>query len=266
MTVFSTLRNAALCVFAMAWLSGCVTVTESRFSAKASPDKAVENYTQLGVGYLQRGRPDWARQRLTKALEIDPNNAPANDAMGLVWQSEGEDDLAEEYFRKALANDSEFTQARHHLGRLFMQQGRFDDAGNYLQRAVDDRYYDNRVSAFNDLALNTFRGGDRAGAIDVYMRALRLAPYNVNALVNVSTLLFEEQRFEESQRYFDRFDRLVQRDQTDHTAHSLWLGVKLATISQQTQRAATFASDLKARFAQSQEYRLYQESLQGAGS
>jgi len=245
-------------------LASCVTVTESRFTKKASPEKAVENYTQLGLGYLQKGRPDLARQRLQKALKIDESYAPANDAMGLVWQSEGEDDLAEEYFRKALSQDADYSLARHQLGRLFSQNKRYDDAETELRAAVGDRYYDNRAAASNDLAMNYYRQTKNAQAIDAYLQTLRIAPYNGEALVNVSTLLFEAQRYEEAAKYFERFDRLVQREQGQHTAHSLWLGIKLATITQNTRRAIDLASELKRRFPESTEYRLYQDSLSGA--
>ncbi|MEC8443075.1 MAG: hypothetical protein VXZ05_02615, partial [Pseudomonadota bacterium] len=124
-----------------------------------------------------------------------------------------------------------------------------------------DRYYNNRVGAYNDLALNFYRMDNANAAIEAYGQSLRLAPYNVDALVNVSTLLFEAQRYEESLKYFDRFDRLVERDQTEHTAHSLWLGIKLLTIYQQTQRTIALAGELKQRYPNSNEYRLYQESL-----
>src|SRR5690554_7102437 len=60
-------------------LVACVTVTESRITKKASPEKAVENYTELGLGYLERNRPDLARKRIEKALSIDSKYAPAND-------------------------------------------------------------------------------------------------------------------------------------------------------------------------------------------
>lgn len=245
-------------------LASCVTVTESRLTKKKSPEKAVENYTQLGLGYLQKGRPDWARQRLQKALAINPDHAPANDAMGLVWQTEGEMDLAEEYFQKALSNDSSFTLARHHLGRLHSQQKRYDEAEDSLQDAANDRYYNNRASAYNDLALNYYRQGSMEQAIDSYAQTLRLAPYNVDALVNISTLLFEAQRYDESLKYYDRFERLVQREQTRQTAHSLWLGIKLVTLQQNTQRAIMLATELKRNFPESVEYRLYQDSLSGA--
>ena len=247
-------------------LQACVTVEESRFSKKASPEKAVENYTQLGLGYLQKGRPDWARDRLQRALEIDPNDPQANDAMGLVWQTEGELDLAEDSFKKALREDPKFTLARHHLGRLYARMKRYKEARDLLSEVANDRYYNNRVGAYNDMALNFFRMGNSQGAIEAYTQSLRLAPYNVDALVNISTLLFEAQRYDESLKYFDRFDRLVERDQTEHTAHSLWLGIKLLTIHQQTSRGVVLAAQLKQRFPDSEEYRMYQESLNGAQS
>ena len=149
-------------------LTGCVTVTESRFTAKASPEQSVENYTQLGMGYLQRGRVDWARERLQRALKIDEDYAPANDAMGLVWQSESEFDLAEEYFLKAIKSDDEFTLAKHHLGRLSAQLNRREEAERYLKLATENRFYDKRPSAFNDLALNYFRAGNPPAAIASY--------------------------------------------------------------------------------------------------
>lgn len=260
----SLLRLLTLTLVVVTSLSGCVTVTQDRFAEKASPEKSVDNYTQLGLGYLQKGRPDWARDRLQKALEIDPDNAAANDAMGLVWQTEGELDLAEESFDKALKSDSGFTQARHHLGRLYMQTGDFAKAEKLLKKTANDRYYNARVQAYSDLGMTHYRLGNPALAIDAYKESLRLAPYNVDALVNASTLLFEQQQYEESQKYFDRFDRLALKDQTDHSAHSLWLGIQLANINQNTSTAARLATELKKNFPQSHEYRLYQASLAGA--
>ena len=244
-------------------LASCVTVTESRLTKKKSPEKAVENYTQLGLGYLNRNRPDLARKRLQKALSIDDSYAPANDAMGLLWQTESEFDLAEEFFKKALREDSSYVLARHHLGRLYTQLKRYDDAEDELRKVAENPYYEGRASASNDRATNYYLQGKTQETIQTYGQTLRIAPYNTEALMNVSNLLFDAQRFDESQKYFDRFDRMVARDQTQHTSHSLWLGIKLANIQGQASRAAGYASDLKQNFPQSREYKLYIQSLSG---
>ena len=90
-------------------LSACVTTVESRLTRKADPEKAVDNYTQLGLGYIQQGRFDRARARINRALEINPKYAPANNAMALLLQSEREPELAEEYFLKSIDLDSDFS-------------------------------------------------------------------------------------------------------------------------------------------------------------
>lgn len=244
-------------------LTACVTTTESSFTKKASPERSVENYTNLGLGYLQQGRPDIARQRLRRALEINERSAPANDAMGLVWQAEGEPDLAVEYHQRALRSDRRYTPAHHHLGRAYGQLGQFNLAERHLLQASGDRYYDRRVDAYNELAMVYYRQEQETNAVDAYLEAIRLAPFNVEALVNVSTLLFEIQQYAESQRYFDRFDRLSERQQTQHNAHSLWLGIKLAAIAQDTQRSIRLGTQLKQAFSDTEEYRLYQQSLTG---
>lgn len=257
----SRLAFRTLTLIAALLLSACVTVVETPFNKKASAEKAVENYTQLGLGYLRQGRNDLARQRLRKALSIDDDYAPANDAMGLLWQSEGEAELAEEAFSKAISLDGDFTLAKHHLGRLYLQTSRFEEAQEVLSEAATDPYYENRANAYADLAMSYYRSGGTEQAIQSYREALRITPYNVDALVNISTLLFEAQQYAESQKYFDRFERLVSREQTRHSAHSLWLGIKLATISQDTRHTVELATQLKQHFPDSREYKLYQQSL-----
>ena len=244
-------------------LASCVTVTESRLTQKKSPERAVENYTRLGLEYLKTGHSEMARHRLQRALTINEKDAAANDAMGQVWQYEQEYDLAEEYYKKALKYDGKFTEARHHLGLLYFQQQDYKKSEKLLRQVLDDRYYDNRAKAYSDLAMVRYRVGDEQQAIEYYQQTLRLAPSNAQTLVNISTLTFEAQEYVQSGRYFQRFLRLVQQQQVQHTAHSLWLGIKLANVQQDSSAAAGYAAELKLKFANSAEYKEYLTSLSG---
>lgn len=242
-------------------LSGCVTVTESRYTNKKSPEKSLENYTQLGLGYLKQGRPGWARQRLQKALQIDDNYPPANHAMGLVWQYEGEFALAEQHLVKALKYDKNFTMAKHHLGRLHAQQGKYQEAEQFFRQATSDRFYEQRPSAFNDRALNAFRVGNIAAATENYTEALRISPYNVDALINSSMVLLAQQELLPAFGYYERFLRLVDRRQTLHTAHSLWLGIRLADSLDKAVLREQLAAELQQSFSMSAEYQKYLSTL-----
>lgn len=241
--------------------SACVTTVESRLTRKADPAKAVDNYTQLGLGYIGQGRYDTARQRLNRALEIDADYAPANNAMALLLQSEHEPEAAEEYFQKSLDLDSDFSQGQYNYGMFLMQQQRYDEACQHLNNAAKDVEYPQRGKASQDLGLCYYRNDQIELAIATYERALNGQRFNSPVLVNLSTLLFEAGRYQEAAAYFDRFLRMVARKQTQHSANSLWLGIKIARQLGRKQQLIIHAKQLTQEFSQSEEYKLYKASL-----
>lgn len=239
-------------------LSACVTTVESRLTRKADPEKAVDNYTKLGLGYIQQGRFDRARARLNRALEIDSEYPPANTAMGLLLQSEREPELAEEYFLKSIDYDQDYSRGHYHYGMFLMRGDRFDEACEYLNTAAQDVEYQQRGMAFQNLGLCYYRAGKIDLAITTYERMLKVQRFNAPVLVNLSTLLYEKARYDEAQKYFNRFTRLVDRQKSQHSANSLWLGIRLARVNKNSSEEAKLAQVLKANFADSEEYKRYQ--------
>lgn len=242
-------------------LSACVTTIESRLTRKADPVKAVDNYTQLGLGYIQQGRYDRARARLNRALEIDPDYAPANNAMALLLQSEREPELAEKYFLKSIDLDDDFSQGQFNYGMFLMQHNRYGEACQYLKQAADDVEYQQRAKASQNLGLCYYRDGQVDLAITTYERMLKASRFNAPVLVNLATLLFEKNRFDEAQHYYDRFAQIVERKQNQQSANSLWLGIKLGRINQDGKAVKKYAAQLKSEFSESSEYQLYRETL-----
>lgn len=243
------------------FLSACVTTVESQLTRKADPKKAVENYTKLGLGYIGQKRYDTARIRLNRALEINPDYAPANNAMALLLQSEHEPELAEDYFKKSIDLDSDFSQGQYNYGMFLMQHQRYNEACKHLKKAAKDVEYQQRGKAFQDLGLCYYRDNKIDLAISTYERALNTQRFNAAILVNLSTLLFEEGRYPEASAYFDRFLRIVNRKQIQHSANSLWLGIKISRQLERKEQEKSHIKQLKNEFSQSKEYKLYKESL-----
>lgn len=241
-------------------LSACVTTVESRLTRKADPQKAVDNYTQLGLGYIQQGRYDRARARLNRALEIDADYAPANNAMALLLQSEREPELAEEYFLKSIDLDSGFSQGQYHYGMFLMREERYEKACLHLNNAAQDVEYQQRGKAYQQLGLCYYRDGKIDLAISTYERMLKVQRFNAPVLVNLSTLLYEKGRYDDAQQYYNRFTRLVERKKSQHSANSLWLGVRLARVNQNKAQEKKLAEELKAKFSDSEEYKRYKAS------
>ena len=242
-------------------LSACVTTVESRLTRKADPVKAVENYTQLGLGYIQQGKFDTARARLNRALEINSDYAPANNAMALLLQSEHEPEIAEEYFLKGIRLDNDFSQGQYNYGMFLMQHQRYGEACQYLNTAARDVEYTQRGKASQNLGLCYYHQGKIDLAISTYERTLKSQRFNAPILVNLSTLLFEAARYDESTVYCERFLRMVEREQSKHSANSLWLGIKLAQHFENQDQVKQLAGKLKQDFPKSKEYQLYKASI-----
>jgi type IV pilus assembly protein PilF len=243
------------------FLSACVTTIDSRLTRKADPVKAVENYTQLGLGYIQQGKFDTARARLNRALEINSDYAPANNAMALLLQSEQEPEAAEEYFKKSINLDDDFSQGQFNYGMFLMQHQRYGEACKHLDNAARDVEYKQRGKASQNLGLCYYREGKIELAISTYERTLKSQRFNAPILVNLSTLLFEVKRYDDSTAYYGRFLRMVERDQSKHSSNSLWLGIKLAQHFENQDQVKQLASKLKQDFPKSKEYQLYKASI-----
>lgn len=242
-------------------LSGCVTTIESRLTQKADPEKAVYNYTQLGLGYIKQGRFDRARLRINRALEIDEDYAPANNAMALLLQSEHEPELAERYFLKSIDLDKGFSQSHYNYGMFLMQNKRYKEASKHLKIASEDVDYQQRSQAAQSLGLSYYLSRDVYSAITTYKKILKQQRFNAPVLVNLSTILFERGRHTEAQEYYDRFIRLVARNKSEHTANSLWLGIILGRVHKNYEHVEKFAHELKTSFPDSTEYERYLNTL-----
>ncbi len=243
------------------FLSACVTTSDSRLSRKADPVKAVENYTKLGLGYIGQGKLDIARARINRALEINADYAPANNAMALLLQSESEPELAEEYFLISIDLDNDFSQGQYNYGMFLMQHRRYSEACQYLKKAARDVEYQQRGKAAQNLGLCYYHNDQMDLAISTYERTLKSQRYNAPILVNLTTLLIEAERQEEAMGYYDRFLRIVERGQNKQSPNSLWLGIKLAKYFENQDQEKQLVSQLKQEFPKSKEYKLYKASL-----
>jgi type IV pilus assembly protein PilF len=197
-----------------------------------------------------------------RAIEIDADYAPAYNAMALIFQAEQEFELAEDYFRKALAADKTSAMIHNNYGAFLFARQRYSEACNQLQQATMDPFYAQRAQAFENLGRCYLLIDSPNEAKEAFRRSLAINGNRPIALVELSALLFEEGDIASSARLFERFRELVEQKRAEHTARSLWQGIKLARAERNVSRAATYALLLKNMYPQSQEYRLYEETAQ----
>jgi len=243
-------------------MAGCASQQTGSGNAASSPQEALEAYTSLGLQYLQAGNTVNAKMSVQRAIEIDSGYAPAYNAMALIFQAEQEFVLAEEYFRKALESDKSSAMIHNNYGAFLFARQRYQEACRELSQATTDPFYPQRAQALENLGRCYLLVDSTAEAQEAFRRSLAINGNRPLALVELSGLLLDRGDIAGSNRLFERFRELVEQKRTEHTAKSLWLGIRLARAERNVSRAATYALLLKNLYPKSQEYRLYEETAQ----
>ncbi|AZZ93317.1 type IV pilus biogenesis/stability protein PilW [Hahella sp. KA22] len=250
-----TIKTVVLAVVLGGVLAGCVTTVTGPYTNKASEDKAVQQYVQLGLAYYQQGDLDSALQKLQRALEIKPDNAEAQAALGLVYQRQKEPLLAEKQFKSALRSDPGFTRGRTYYAAYLYDQGRYKEAAEQLDKASEDVNYESRAQVFSNIGLIRLRLGETEQAIKAYEKSLTLKRGQPNVVLALASLYFGKGELSKANRMYAVHWETVRRGGASHTPASLALGIKIAREKKDLNEEASLMLLLKNMFPNSAEYK-----------
>lgn len=246
-----SLRLALLCVISL--LSGCVTTGNvDPLSTSKGREQATQAYVDLGVGYIQQGQSERAKVPLKKALELDSGNADANAALALVFQSELEPKLADDYYRKALSARPKDARILNNYGSFLYEQKRYKEAYERFEQAIEDNLYTGRARVYENLGMTALALGDHESAREHFTKTLRLDRQLPRALLEMAELSYEDRQYVPARDYYERFSQV-----SEQNARSLLLGVRLAKIYEDRDKAASYALQLKRLYPGTPEYQQY---------
>ncbi len=256
-SVIGIKRNklVALCTLALlsVLVSACITTTESVFTEKASPEKALERRVELARQYIGEGNWPDAKRNLRLANDIDSRNPEVHEAFALVYQSTGEYELAEESFKKAIKLDPKMSRARNNYAAFLFGRGRYEDAEKQLDYVVKDALYSARPSAFVNLGLCRVQLFDPQGAEEAFVRALAMDRTNRIALLEVAQIRFDAGDFKTAGTYYDTYKRVARQQ----SARGLWLGVRLAQATADRDAEGSYVLALRNIYPDSAEFQAY---------
>nr|WP_246480933.1 type IV pilus biogenesis/stability protein PilW [Motiliproteus sediminis] len=247
-------------LFTVVALAGCATTeVDSRYTTKAVAER-VEAWNNVARCYIQNGSYEQAKRPLQRALEINPQSGESLALMAFVFQRQQESDIADQYYRQALESEPDNATVNNNYGIFLMLQQRFDEACGYLALAAAEPLYAQRSQSLENLASCYRAAGDAKRSEATYRQVLGLNPNSAVALIELADLAYVRGDTAESWELFNRHGSLVRNRVAEHTAKSLWLGVRLARASEDPSMAATYALLLKSSYPDSAEYRQYKES------
>jgi Flp pilus assembly protein TadD len=120
-------------------------------------------------------------------IERHPANAGLHDDVGLLYLEIGRPDEAVTHFQKSLALKGQSAPAHYNLGTALSVAGRLDQAMEQYRQAIqiDPKY----ANAYNNLGGVLLAQGKREEALREYRQVVRLEPQSASGLSSVSWVL-----------------------------------------------------------------------------
>lgn len=240
-TVFINCAVVALTLFT---LQACTGTGLSRQKAK---DASVYN-AELGANYLRRGQLEDAREKLTKALSQDKQNAKAHVYYAQLQHRIGESNEAVSHFNQAISLEPEEPGHRNSYGVFLCQIEEYSAAEKQFREAADNPYYETPEFALDNAGLCMLDAENLEKAETWLREALRVNPQFANSYLHMADLMHRRQRMTVADAYYQRFENYG----TD-TAESLYLGMKINRDMSRPATAERYAQKLLSDFPGSQE-------------
>ncbi|WML90997.1 type IV pilus biogenesis/stability protein PilW [Thiothrix lacustris] len=218
----------------------------SNNSASSESDKAGSYYTQLGVGYLQKGRMDLASMNLEKALTQEPNSAPANHYYALLQERLGADDKAGKHFQKALRVTPKDSSLLNNYGSYLCRTGQYAAAERAFLESLKDPLYKTPEFAYTNAGICIKKAGNPTQAETYFRKALEKNNRFSEALYQLARLHYEKGESAKAEAFLYRYN-----DSAPASPDSLLLCYQIQTRLNEVDKANTCATELREKFPDS---------------
>ena len=229
--------------------------TGSLGSPLAQPSPA-DVYIELSAAYLQEEQYSEAFKNAKKAVIVDPGSSNAHYVLALVNQRLGQLEQAEEAYRKAVRLDPRNPAALNAYGSFLCDRKRYEEADGYFRRALENPLYNTPWLALHNAGRCKELAGDFAAAERDFRAALQLNPRFAPSLLGMAQLSFRDGNYLSARAYLQRYAEVA-----EHSAESLWLGIRTERQLGDQDLMATYSLKLKARFPDSEQAK-YLESIE----
>lgn len=165
-----------------------------------------ESRYDLGVLAQQQGRLQEAFTEYERAVELNPDNADAHHALGILLHlAFNRPQEAIKHYEKAIDVRPTFSEAKSNLGNVYLSLNRYDDAIRLYKEALNDMLYPTPYIAQNNLGWALYKKGDKAQALQNIKAAVTTNPQFCLGFKNLGLIAEEGGDPAEACRQFGRY-------------------------------------------------------------
>jgi len=188
-------RERALILAALVLLAGCASSGSSDTGVKPrkgdvgrEAQESAALQVKLGQGYLTEGDLETARDKLRRALELNPNSADAHTLMAVLSERINRPQQAEAFYKRATELKPEDGAVSNNYGAFLCSTGRFEEAEPYFLRALEDPFYRTPAVATANAGVCAVKAGQMERGEAYLRQTIELEPKNVVALFELARL------------------------------------------------------------------------------
>jgi type IV pilus assembly protein PilF len=242
-------------------LTACVSTTSR---PRPTPDKDAATYNmQLGISYLRQGNLQAAREKLERAIDLEPGLATAHSALGLVFERLDDADGAERHYRRAVEVDGRDPDSLNALAVFTCSRRqkpaealRLFDRALAVPLSVKNA---NRAMLYTN-AGTCVKQSDPARA-ETYLRgALAQDPQYADALLQLADVSLVRGNGLAARGFLERH-----LARAPASAEALWLGVRIEQSMNDANAARGYGDRLRREFPESTETRRWLEQSRSRG-
>ncbi len=246
---------AALLLAAIIALAGCAGGSGfARSSASERNQQAAKLQTQLAQEYFRKGQLDVARDRVKRALELDPGSSDAHTVAALLHDQIADYPQAEIHYRRAAELKAKDGGANNNYANFLCSRARYDEADAYFQIAIADPYYRTPEVALVNAGTCAQRAGRPEAAEQYLRRALDRDPNYAAALLPMARSLMASGDHLRARAFLQRHESVA-----GPTADALALGLEIEEALGDRRAAAEYRKRLLDQFPRSQQARSLEE-------
>lgn len=156
---------------------------------KSVAESRARSHYQLALRLYQEDQVRPALQEMTRAVDLEPDNAVYRNTLGFVYFSLGEYERAREHYEKALRLDPAFTEVHLNLALVDSEEGNYTEAEAHYRRALADPSYPTPEKIYVNWGLTQQKRGDASGAEAMMRKALEMSPRYPRAHYELARLL-----------------------------------------------------------------------------
>jgi type IV pilus assembly protein PilF len=196
----------AVLVIAGLSLTGCISsTTTGAIGPESDEGDAAEYNYQLGARYYQSQSYELARDRLERAIRLDPRLAKAHMTLGMTYEALDNNRLATQSYTNAIKAAPRDFNIQNAYAVFLCKQRDFDAASKYFDRASSHPENDDAERTLTNAGLCLLQKPDDAKAESYFRAALERKETYGEALLQLCLLKYRQQEYLNARAFLQRF-------------------------------------------------------------